>query len=175
MNLFGETFPQWFSPSHPPSEPIKPEVPKKIILTKTESLIEDIYIDGLSADDLIDKLSKFKSNPNFKIEQSGYDRISIYKISFNEYEMSEKEYNKKVKEFDRRQSKFEKEQIEYNQKKEKYPILLKKYKIAKLIHEKNILKENLNTNQLELSRIQFEIECDIKKINQIEKEIQDEQ
>ena len=174
MILFGENFPVYFSPDFPPVPPKELTPPTRNTVKTSSTLLETITVEGVKPFELALKLQQYEGE-DYNIEQSSYDSISVYKLHRYEIQLTDKEFIKKEKEYERKLIRLQREKLEYQSRKEKYPILLKKYKTLKLMNELEILKDSVERNEVDFSRLEIEIKMDKLKIQEITQKLKGEQ
>lgn len=164
--LYSLTFPQWFSPFYPITEPAKPVPPSRTIITKREVLEKQVYVEGRDIPSLMDYLSDFDQD-YYIIKQDNLDCISIYRVDEMEQYLEDKEYDKKCKDHDRNMREYDKLYKEYQYRLKKYPELLARYEEAKLRDELEKLEDSLMEKEI----IYTELEYSIKNMKKRELEL----
>lgn len=175
---FGVTFPAWFSPTHPPTPPVKPSVPEKIKKEPVEVEVDSMYFSGMYVTEIMNRLRHYESNNYFVISEG--ESLKIMKIDYKETVLDEKEYAKALKEHERKIKEYEKLELEYQSRMKKYPGMVAQHDTAKytnmLANAEDTLEDikvEQGINELAIQNLLKEIKLCKEKISEINNDKQD--
>lgn len=127
---YGISFPAWFSPNFPPTPPEKPKIPQQIYKEAIYILVEEMYIDSSTINNLIESIRHYNSE-DFSVRNEKEGFISIYRRDWNEIIIPDKEFAKSQKEYERKIKDYERLVVEYEQRMKKYSSMLLQHEGAK--------------------------------------------